>query len=216
VSVSERRPGRLNFRRLTRGNQIVEFVVIVALALGLAFAIQAFIIKPYRIPSGSMEPTLAVGQRVLVDRLGNDFFPPVVGDIVVFHPPVGASTQTCGVNNYPSTAMCPRPTPHQWTSENYIKRVVAGPGDTIALRAGHVILNGKLQKESFASFTGCTLDTPDCNYSRPITIPAGYYFMMGDNRDMSDDSRFWGPVPRSWIVGEAFATYWPPDRIGFL
>jgi signal peptidase I len=216
VSVSERRRGRLSLKRIARGNQVVEFVLIVALALGLAFAIQAFVVKPYRIPSGSMEPTLAVGQRVLVDRLGNDFFPPTVGSIVVFHPPVGAQSQTCGDANFASNEACPRPTPQEATGTNYIKRVVAGPGDRIAIRSGHVYLNGKLQKEPFASFAGCTADTPDCNYPRPITIPAGYYFMMGDNRDMSDDSRFWGPVPRCWIVGEAFATYWPPDRIGFL
>ena len=66
-----------------------------------------------------------------------------------------------------------------------------------------------------ASFAGCNCSA-DCNYRTPITIPAGYYFMMGDNRDFSDDSRFWGPVPRAWIIGTAFFTYWPPDRIGFL
>ena len=60
------------------------------------------------------------------------------------------------------------------------------------------------------------MSTPDCTYATPIRVPAGYYFMMGDNRDQSDDSRFWGPVPRSWIIGEAFFTYWPPDRIGFF
>ena len=79
-----------------------------------------------------------------------------------------------------------------------------------------MILNGKRQKEPFASFAGCNTSVADCNYPTPIKVPAGYYFMMGDNRDFSDDSRFWGPVPRSWIIGEAFATYWPPDRIGFL
>jgi signal peptidase I len=206
----------VSLRRIARGNQVVEFVLIVALALGLAFAIQAWVVKPYRIPSGSMEPTLAIGQRVLVDRLGNDFFPPAVGDIVVFHPPAGAGSQTCGAHNYPANEPCPMPTPQEATGTNYIKRVVAGPGDRIAIRGGHVILNGKLQKESFANFTGCTDSAIDCNYPRVITIPAGYYFMMGDNRDESDDSRFWGPVPRAWIIGEAFATYWPPDRIGFL
>ena len=203
-------------RRRSGGKAVIELVITVAVAIGLALLIQAFIVKPYRIPSGSMEPTLAIGQRVLVDRLGNDFFPPVVGDIVVFHPPAGAQSQTCGAQNFPSSAVCPRPTPQEAPGTNYIKRVVAGPGDTIAIRGGHVYLNGKRQKEPFASFAGCTSDTPDCNYPRPIKIPAGYYFMMGDNRDMSDDSRFWGPVPRSWIIGEAFATYWPPDRIGFL
>ncbi len=206
----------MSLRRIARGNQFVEFVLIVALALGLAIGIQAFVVKPYRIPSGSMEPTLAIGQRVLVDRLGNDFFPPAVGDIVVFHPPEGAVSQTCGAHNYPSNEPCPTPTPQEATGTNYIKRVVAGPGDRIAILDGHVYLDGKEQHEPFASFAGCTAQTADCNYPHAITIPAGYYFMMGDNRDFSDDSRFWGPVPRSWIIGEAFATYWPPDRIGFL
>src|SRR5579871_4864961 len=166
-----------------------------------------------------MEPTLGIGQRVLVDRLGNDFFPPVVGDIVVFHPPAGATSMTCGASGYPATEVCPTPTHQEDTSTNYIKRVVAGPGDRIAVEGGHVILDGHRQNEPFATFSGCTgsrVTTPACNFPRAITIPAGYYFMMGDNRDFSDDSRFWGPVPRSWIIGEAFATYWPPDRIGFL
>ena len=204
-------------RRVARGNQVVEFVLIVALALGLAFAIQAWVIKPYKIPSGSMEPTLAIGQRVLVDRLGNDFFPPAVGQIVVFHPPEGAllSPSMCGVRTLPQQA-CSRPTSQEATSTNYIKRVVAGPGDTIYILRGHVYRNGKLQNEPYASFAGCLIQTDACNFPTPITIPPGYYFMMGDNRDFSDDSRFWGPVPRSWIIGEAFATYWPPDKIGFL
>jgi signal peptidase I len=206
----------VSLRRIARGNQVVEFVLIVALALGLAIGIQAFVVKPYRIPSGSMEPTLTIGQRVLVDRLGNDFFAPTVGSIVVFHPPAGASNQICGASKVHDGEPCPKPTPTEQTNTNYIKRVVAGPGDRISIRNGHVILNGKRQKEPFASFAGCTLSAADCNYPKAITIPAGYYFMMGDNRDFSDDSRFWGPVPRSWIIGEAFATYWPPDRIGFL
>ena len=205
----------MSLRRIARGNQVVEFVLIVALALGLAFAIQAFVIKPYRIPSGSMEPTLAIGQRVLVDRIGNDFFAPTVGDIVVFHPPAGAAGQQCGELPQPNH-VCQHPTKQEAKKTNYIKRVVAGPGDTIAIIAGHVILNGKRQNEPFANFAGCDINTSDCNYIKPTRIPAGYYFMMGDNRDFSDDSRFWGPVPRGWIIGEAFATYWPPDRIGFL
>jgi signal peptidase I len=201
--------------KLVRGNPIVEFVLIVIIALGLAFLVQAFVIKPYRIPTGSMEPTLQIGQRVLVDRIGNDFFDPSIGDIVVFHPPSGASDGNgiCGVTTI-STEMCPRPTPQEG-STTYIKRVVAVGGDTISLRNGHVVLNGKLQKEPFASFAGCSYNV-NCTYSKAIKVPAGYYFMMGDNRGDSDDSRFWGPVPDAWIIGEAIATYWPPDRIGFL
>jgi signal peptidase I len=207
----------MRLRKLARGNQLVEFVMIVAVAVGLAFLIQAFVVKPYKIPTGSMEPTLIPGQRVLVDRIGNDFFDPSIGDIVVFHPPVGATEGgdgICGMSNLPPDEPCPRPTPKE-SSVTYIKRLVAVGGDTIAIVNGHVILNGKRQKEPFASFAGCTED-PSCSYDKPVKVPAGYYFMMGDNRGNSDDSRFWGPVPDAWIVGEAFATYWPPDRIGFF
>ena len=204
----------MSLRRLARGNSVVEFILIVVLALALAFAIQAFFVKPYRIPSGSMEPTLRIGQRVLVDRIGNDFFAPSVGDIVVFHPPAGAPNEVCGKEPGPSQA-CDDPTKGE-SSENYIKRVVAGPGDTIKILDGLAYLNGVKEKQSYASIAGCTPTAPDCNYPKPIKIPAGHYFMMGDNRDYSDDSRFWGPVPRAWIIGEAFFTYWPPDRIGFL
>jgi signal peptidase I len=205
----------VRLRRLARGNQALEFVLIVALALGLAFAIQAWIVKPYRIPSGSMEPTLSIGQRVLVDRIGNDFFAPSVGDIVVFHPPAGAPSEICGDTRERTGQACDRPTKGE-SSENYIKRVVGGPGDTIKIIDGLVYRNGKLENQKYASTAGCTRSNLDCNYPVPIKIPAGYYFMMGDNRDASDDSRFWGPVPRAWIIGEAFFTYWPPDKIGFF
>ena len=205
----------MSLRRLARGNSVVEFILIIALAVALAFAIQAWFVKPYRIPSGSMEPTLTIGQRVLVDRIGNDFFAPSVGDIVVFHPPTGAPDEICGDPNKPSTAACDLPTKTEST-ENYIKRVVAGPGDTLYIKNGMVYLNGKREKQSYANLQGCNSQNPSCNFPTPIKIPAGYYFMMGDNRDYSDDSRFWGPVPRAWIIGEAFFTYWPPDRIGFL
>jgi signal peptidase I len=207
----------VTLKRLTRGNSLLELVVIVAIALGLAFAIQAFIVKPYRIPSESMEPTLDIGQRVLVNRLGNLFSNPHVGEIVVFHPPEGAvapvNGQACGVAVSPGQ-LCPLPTRQEATGTNFIKRVVAGPGDTIAVQDGHVIRNGKLQKDSFTR--PCSVGGDGCTFPTPIKVPAGHWFMMGDNRGSSDDSRFWGPVPKSWIIGGAFATYWPPDRIGFL
>ena len=193
-------------------SSLVELVIIVAVALGLALGIQAFLVKPYRIPSGSMIPTLQVGQRVLVNRIGNTFNDPKVGEIVVFHPPVGADSETCGAQQTVADTPCSQATPKK-SNQNFIKRIVAGPGDTIAIVGGHVILNGKRQKESFIAPCG---DGAGCNLPRPITIPPGHYFMMGDNRGESDDSRFWGPVPRKWIIGGAFATYWPPKRIGIL
>src|SRR4051794_24471831 len=194
------------------GSSFVELIVIVVVALGLALGIQAFLIKPYRIPSESMVPTLEVGQRVLVNRLGNRFNDPEVGEIVVFHPPKGSETNTCGNPDKKADQACDKPTSTK-ADVNFIKRVVAGPGDKLSIRNGRAYVNGKLQKDDFTR--PCEGGT-GCDFPREITIPAGHWFMMGDNRGESDDSRFWGPVPRKWIIGGAFATYWPPKRIGLL
>jgi signal peptidase I len=192
---------------------LLELVLIVAVALGLALAIQAFLVKPYRIPSESMVPTLDVGQRVLVNRIGTHFGDPHIGDIIVFHPPAGAEKGSqCGGGTPPPGQVCIHESKTD-ASVNFIKRVVAGPGDRIAIVNGHVVLNGKLQKESFTE--PCS-GGEGCNFPRAVTVPAGHWFMMGDNRGSSDDSRFWGPVPKKWIIGKAFATYWPPKRIGLL
>jgi len=191
---------------------ILELVVIVAVALGLALGIQAFLVKPYRIPSESMVPTLQIGQRVLVNRIGHSFSKPSVGDVVVFHPPEGADgNPRCGVE-HPATEVCSQPVDKP-DEVNFIKRVVAGPGDRLKVIHGRVFLNGKQQREPFARPCGVG---EGCDYPKEITVPAGHYFMMGDNRGSSDDSRFWGPVPDKWIIGGAFATYWPPSRIGLL
>lgn len=194
--------------------------VIVALALGLALAIQAWIVKPYQIPSESMEPTLDVGQRVLVNRFIYHFKDPQIGDIVVFHPPHGADNEgpACGVQVKGQEPVdvgepCPKPTSEE-SSQNFIKRIVAGPGDTLSVKDGHPVVNG-VEKKDEPYINPCG-NVESCNLPKKITIPPGMYFMMGDNRGASDDSRYWGPVPRSWIIGEAFATYWPPDRIGTL
>jgi len=196
-------------------SQFLELVLIIATALGLALAIQAFLIKPYRIPSESMEPALDVGQRVLVNRIGNRFSDPELGEIMVFHPPTGTQrTIECGDpgQGQGQGQPCGRPTP-QRSNVNFIKRVVALPGDRISIRGGRVIRNGRLQREPYV--VPCR-ESVECNFPESITIPPGHYFMMGDNRGSSDDSRFWGPVPKRWIVGGAFATYWPPGRIGLL
>jgi signal peptidase I len=199
----------------SRLNSVVELIVIVLVAIGLALAIQAFIIKPYKIPSRSMEPTLKVGQRVLVDRIGMHFGKPKVGEIVVFHPPKDAEQQVCGPSPHlvtPGGAPCDAPEPEE-ASVNFIKRIVAGPGDTLYVKEGHAYVNGKREQDSYITPCG---GSSECNFPTPIRIPAGHWFMMGDNRGESDDSRYWGPVPTSWIIGQAFFTYWPPDRIGFL
>src|SRR4051794_40767384 len=201
--------------RRARSNSIVELVLLVAVALFLALTVQAYAVKPYRIPSGSMEPPLAVGQRVLGDRLTHrPRAGPPTGQIAVFHPPASAGPAGCGATNQGAgTAFpCSRPVSSH-SGETFIKRVVGVGGDTIAIRNGHVIRNGQLTKEPFAAACG---GGSGCSFPRAITVPKGYDFMMGDNRGDSDDSRYWGPVPISWVIGRAMATYWPPGRIGTL
>jgi signal peptidase I len=196
----------------------MELVVVVASALALALLIQAFVVKPYRIPSGSMLPTLRINQRVLVNRIGTHFSVPHLGDIIVFHPPSDYSlgcanpgegqseagrftAKPCDVSRSPAS------------SQTFIKRVVGLPGDRISILDGHVIRDGVRERDSYIIPCG---NAGLCNFPGTITIPRGYYYVMGDNRPDSEDSRFWGPVPTRWIIGKAFLTYWPPKRIGFL
>jgi signal peptidase I len=204
----------LALEALRRGarSSLVELVLIVAAALGLALGIQAFLVKPYRIPSESMEPTLDVGQRVLVNRVNYRLSDPDRGDVVVFHPPEGAEGNTCGTVRRPDEP-CPRPTRNR-SDLNFIKRVVAVPGDTFRIRGGHAVVNGVEQEEPYTE--PCPGDGGECTFPKSIKIPPGHFFMMGDNRGQSDDSRFWGPVPEKWIIGQAFFTYWPVDRVGIL
>jgi signal peptidase I len=194
---------------------LIELVITVAVAVGAALLIQALVVKPYKIPTPSMVPTLRVNQRILVNRLATH---PGVGDIVVFHPPAGANNNNTGLQCGDSdqgpghSQPCDIPTRHT-SSQTFVKRVVGLPGDILRIRNGYVYRNGV--KETGAYIQPCP-EPAVCTFSQTVTVPQGDYYMMGDNRGVSDDSRFWGPVPESSIIGEAFFTYWPPDRIGTL
>jgi signal peptidase I len=205
----------------------LELVLTVAIAIGLALLIQAVLVKPYRIPSGSMVPTLSVGQRILVNRLDTS---PSLGDIVVFHPPTGATNGdgTCGNPDQgvgpkgPHKQACDQNLPAEST-QTFVKRVVGLPGDHLKIINGYVYRDGvkeqlpyNLHKAiSTPLYQSCT-PVGNCTFPKTITVPPGEYYMMGDNRGDSLDSRYWGPVPQKWIIGVAFATYWPLDRIGFF
>jgi signal peptidase I len=185
-----------------RGNTVFELVLILAVALGLALAVQAYAVKPYRIPSGSMEPTLHIGAE------------PHVGQIVVFHPPLGAdsSPPTCGVAGEGEGTRTPCSTSTRGSSsQTFIKRVVGVAGDRIALRNGHVVRNERVQRERYIRPCG---GGPVCNLPRSVTVPEGYVYVLGDNRGASQDSRFWGPVRISSVIGQAVIVYWPPGRAG--
>jgi signal peptidase I len=196
-----------------RHNTLVELVVTLAVGLALALTIEALAVKPYRIPSASMEPTLTVGQRVLVSRIGHRLGgDPTVGDIVVFDPPRGADAMVC--RDHSSGAGTRRPCAAAGTgrhTEVFIKRVVAVGGDMVAVRHGHVVRNGKVAREPFIRPCG---GGSGCDFPQAIRVPDGDGFVMGDNRGSSDDSRYWGPIPVDRIIGRAFATYWPPSRVG--
>jgi signal peptidase I len=169
-------------------------------ATGLPASVSSYV---YRVPSGSMEPTLPIGARVVIKE-GR----PTVGAIVVFYPPEGSATEECGPKPHvvkPGGAACDAPIP-KISKIKLIKRIVAGPGDEIYVRGGHVYRKAdgsrEFVRESDSYIRVCG-SRPECNFPIPIRVPSGYWFLIGDNRGESNDSRFWGPVPTAWILGVA-------------
>ena len=171
--------------------KVIVGVSVVILAVAILVGDPEF--KRYRIPSESMAPTLSHGDVINVG--GADDLK--VGDIVAFNPPEGAAgvDLRCG-SAQPAGQLCERPQGGRAPAV-FIKRIVAGPGDEVAFDDGRVILNGKRQREPYIK--PCFGD--GCHYPKPITVRLGSYYMAGDNRGASDDSRFWGPVPEDWILG---------------
>ena len=181
TSIEERRPPR------KKSGGAIEYLVILLISFALVFGfVRPFVMEAFWIPSGSMIPTLEIGDRVLVNKFIYRFTEPDRGDIIVFR----------SVDN---------------PNEDLIKRVVALPGDEIAVRRGRLLLNGEPQKEPFTN-----KKFPDRSFYARTTVPEGHVFVMGDNRGNSADSRVFGPLPKKNIEGEAFLRFWPPHRIGLL
>ena len=200
------------FPNLPHGWRVaIDWVVTIAGAVAIVLAIKAWVVNPYRIPSSSMEPTLhcarpATGcearfsDRVLACRFCYDFWSPKRGDIVVFNTPPLAKVK-CGAGG------------------TFVKRLIGLPGDDWEERAGYVYINGQKLNEPYIHADrrdSQTLTLSDIPPRNTMTrIPKDMYLMMGDNRSSSCDSRVWGLVPRKNLIGEVFATYWPPSRISF-
>lgn len=195
--------GRLNdFRK----HPVVDLVITVAIAVGIAYLVQAFIVKPYRVPSGSMEPTIAIGERIIASRFTYRFEDPSRDQIVVFHP------NGAGADVYEADTA---------SDETFVKRLVGMPGEVIGAVGGEVYVctgEGPQEGAAIAETEGCRfLDEPFVSSPQddfgPVRIPDDRYFMMGDNRADSDDSRNWGPITRDQMIGVAFMSYWPPSRV---
>jgi signal peptidase I len=214
--VTDQLPEDKPAQRSSGRRLVVEYGLILIVALAIAFLLQAFVVKPYRIPSPSMVPTLDPGDRVLVARFWYRFTSPGRGDIVVFNWPPAAYIKERG----------------GWTGPHYvfIKRLIGLPGDVLSLRNGAVYVNGVKLNEPYVAklpdgqpaptqpgtpIAGSTLRRP-WSLEQPYKVPPGSYFMMGDNRTNSDDSRDWGPITMTDVIGKAFFVYWPVTRVGLL
>lgn len=193
-----------------------ELPVLVVVALVLAILLKTFLLQAFYIPSGSMLPTLEVGDRVLVNKIVYELREPRRGEVVVFRqdPELsGPDTRSFAQKAIEFLSSGLGATPSE---RDYIKRIIGLPGDQLEMRDGVVEINGEPLPEDLAT-DGGYLSSRDLNDFGPVTVPEGSYFMMGDNRPQSSDSRFsLGPIDGDDILGRAFVVIWPLGRVDTL
>jgi signal peptidase I len=171
-------------------NSWIEGLKTVGLSLFLAFGIRTFIAEPRYIPSASMEPTLQIDDRLMVDKVTYHFVSPHREDIVVFDPPAAVQKQ-------------------ENLHDPFIKRIIGLPGEQVEVKGGTVYINNRPLKENYIA------DKPRYTWG-PQIVPPNSYLVLGDNRNNSYDGHYWGFVPRDRIIGRAFIRFWPPNRIDML
>ena len=171
-------------------NPWIEGLQTIGLSIVLALGIRHFVAEARYIPSGSMEPTLQINDRLVVEKVSYYFNTPERGDIVVFWPP-------------------DKLFPNEGRRDAFIKRVIGLPGETVQVESGRVIVNGQSLKEGY-------IKAPPEYQWGPETVPPSAYLVLGDNRNSSYDSHSWGFVPQENIIGRAVVRFWPPDRVGGL
>ena len=171
-------------------NPVVEGLQTLGLSVVLALGIRTFVAEARYIPSGSMEPTLEINDRLVVEKISYHFNPPERGDIVVFWPPD---------NLFPEGKR----------RDAFIKRIIGLPGDTVEVAEGRVIRNGEVLEEDYIKAE------PTYTWG-PETVPEGSLLVLGDNRNSSYDSHSWGFVPVENVIGKAIVRFWPPSRVGGL
>lgn len=168
-------------------NPWVEVAKTIGLSALLAFGIRTFVAEARYIPSGSMLPTLQINDRLIVDKVGYRFRTPQRGDIVVFSP-----TDALQRQNF---------------HDAFIKRVIGLPGDRVEVKGGRVFINDQPLRENYVA------EVAQYQYG-PVMVPSNAYLVLGDNRNNSYDSHYWGFVPRDKIIGRAIVRFWPPNRVG--
>ena len=164
---------------------------VLAVALVVALTMRLFIAEPRYIPSNSLDPTLYIGDRLVVDKISYHWQSPHRGDIVVFAPP----PQLPRLGYEPGQA--------------FIKRIIGEPGQTVQVAQGQVLVDGQPLQEPY-------ILEPPAYILDPVTVPEGQVFVMGDNRNDSNDSHVWGGLPQGNIIGRARLRFWPLDRLGIL
>lgn len=197
-ATGPRRRRRLERRFGRRVAALVEWALVVIGAVALAVVVKVFLLQAFYIPSASMYPTLQVGDRVLVNKLSYDLHDVNRGDIVVFERPAAETS-----SNIP----------------DLIKRVIGLPGEQVAFDGGHVYIDGELLEEGYlpeGTVTTAANAPNKCTLEAPCSVPDGEVWVMGDNRGDSKDSRYFGTIPESTIVGRAFIKVWPLGRFGLL
>lgn len=170
-----------------RRRSVREWGIILVVAAVASVLLRLFVFQTYFIPSASMEPTLMIGDRIVVDKLAVDFGTINTGDIIVFKAP---PAEHCGE-----------------VVADLVKRVIGVPGDRLTSKGNTIYINGKPLKEDWPHYE------PIGTAIVPTTVPKGEYFVMGDNHPNSCDSRYWGMVPRKYIIGKVFVRIWPESRI---
>jgi signal peptidase I len=196
-----------------RRRAVIETVLLVGLAVIIAVVLRAFVAQAFRIPSASMEPQLMIGDRVVVSRVAYHVHDPRRGDIVVFDCPPAAGCDQSRSDALPvrvGKTLAEALLLRQPDIEEFIKRVIALPGETVQGHDGHVFINGKVLIEPYLPAGTITSDFG------PITVQPHKLWVMGDNRGNSADSRVFGQILQDTIVGRAIARVWPPTRIAFL
>ena len=179
-------------KKRSRSRTVLEWLIVVVVAVLVSLLVRTYVFQTFFIPSGSMEPTLQIGDRIMVSKLSVEFGTIHRGDILVFKAPPGVQSD-CGDN-----------------VTDLVKRVIGLPGDHLTSKGSTIYVNGQPLKQPW------THNEPIFRHIGKVTVPAKHYFMMGDNEPNSCDSRWWGSIPRSSVIGKAFLRFWPLSRLGFL